>query len=116
VGWLFSSRDIRLLRSAPAVAVLGADSLEPSDLVAAGRRLVRAWSLVGGSGFATHPVSIAVDRPETAPEVAAVSGIPVPAAVFRIGRPRRSGIRSNRRPLAEVLRPAGATSAYAESA
>jgi hypothetical protein len=102
-GWLFSSRDIRLLRSAPSVAVLGADSLDPADLVAAGRRLVRAWALLNGLGWATHPVSIAVDRPETAPGVATLSGIAVPAAVFRIGRPRRSSPRSNRRPLADVL-------------
>jgi hypothetical protein len=103
-GWLFSSRDIRLLRSAPSVAVLGADSLDPADLVAAGRRLVRTWALLNGLGWATHPVSIAVDRPETAPEVARLSGIAVPAAVFRIGRPRRRAARSNRRPLDEVLR------------
>ena len=113
VGWLFSSRDIRLLRSAPVVAVLGADSLDPGDLVAAGRRLVRAWSLLGGLGWATHPISIAVDRPETTPEVATLSGIAVPAAVFRIGRPRREAPRSNRRPLSQVLQP-GPVPAQAE--
>ena len=106
VGWLFSSRDIRLLRSAPSVAVLGADSLDPADLVEAGRRLLRTWALLSGLGWATHPVSIAVDRPETAPRVAELSGIAVPAAVFRIGRPRRGAIRSNRRPLDEVLQTA----------
>jgi phenylacetate-CoA ligase len=94
LGRLFASRDTRLVRSAPAVAVLGADSLEPADLFEAGRRLLRAWSLVCGSGHATHPVSVSVDRPETAPAVAALSGIAVPAAVFRGGRPTRPPRRS----------------------
>ena len=105
-GWLggiFSSRDVRLMRTAEVVAVLGADSLDPRDLVSAGRRLVRSWSLISGSGYAYHPVSIAVDRHETAPDVARLSGIPVPAAVFRIGRPSRPSVRSNRVSLAEVL-------------
>ena len=50
-----------------------------------------------------------VDRPETAVRVAEISGIPVPAAVFRIGRPSRPAARSNRVELADVLidRPAG---------
>jgi hypothetical protein len=104
LGVLASGRDIRLLRTAPAVAVLGANSLAPADLVAAGRRLLRAWSLICGQGFAYHPISVSVDRPETCPEVAAISGIPVPAAVFRIGRPRRPAPPSNRVSLADVWR------------
>ncbi|HVQ87607.1 MAG TPA: hypothetical protein VMT88_05430, partial [Actinomycetes bacterium] len=105
-GWLgrvFSARDVRLMRTAPAVAVLGADSLNPKDLVEAGRRLLRCWSLVSGTGWAYHPISISVDRPETAPRVAALSGIPVPAAVFRIGRPSAPASRSNRVQLIDVF-------------
>ena len=103
LGRLYASRDTHLVRSAPAVAVLGAASLDPADLFEAGRRLLRAWTVVCGSGHATHPVSIAVDRPETAPGVAALSGIPVPAAVFRVGRPTKPAPRSNRVRLADVL-------------
>ena len=103
---LYSSRDIRLLRRAPAVAVLGAPDLSPPALVDAGRRLLRCWVTITAAGYAYHPISIAVDRPETAPEVAAVAGVAVPVAVFRIGRPTRPAPESNRRPLAEVLRPA----------
>jgi hypothetical protein len=110
IGWLFSSRDIRLLRTAPAVVVLGADSLDPESLVAAGRRLLRIWAGICGAGYGYHPISVSIDRRETAPEVAAVSGIAVPAAVFRVGRPTRAAIRSNRAALADVLEalpPAG---------
>ena len=103
VGTLFSARDIRLLRTAPAVAVLGADSLAPPDLFDAGRRLLRVWSIVSGSGYGYHPISVAVDRPETAPQVAALSGIPAPAAIFRVGRPSRPAGRSNRVALTDVL-------------
>ncbi len=58
---------------------------------------------ITAAGFACHPISIAVDRPETAPEVAAVTGLPVPVAVFRIGHPRRPAPVSNRRRLDDVL-------------
>jgi hypothetical protein len=103
LGTLYSGRDIRLLRTAPAVAVLGADSLAPRDLVAAGRRLLRVWALICGSGWAYHPISVTVDRPETVGRVAELSGIAVPAAVFRIGRPAQSAPRSNRVELTDVL-------------
>jgi len=100
-----AARDIRLLARAQAVAVLGAADLTPPVLAGAGRRLLRSWVAINAAGFAYHPLSVAVDRPETAPLVAAAAGVPVPVAVFRIGRPRREAPRSNRRDLADVLRP-----------
>jgi hypothetical protein len=99
----YASRDIRLLAQAQAVAVLGAADLRPETVVDAGRRLLRCWVTITAAGFACHPISIAVDRPETAPAVAAVSGLPVPVAVFRIGHPRRPAPLSNRRALGDVL-------------
>ena len=99
----YASRDIRLLAQARAVAVLGAADLSPETVVDAGRRLLRCWVTISAAGFACHPISIAVDRPETAPAVAALSGLPVPVAVFRIGHPRRPGPVSNRRPLDDVV-------------
>jgi hypothetical protein len=101
---LYSSRDVRLLRRAPAVAVLGAPDLSTPALVDAGRRLLRCWVTITAAGYGYHPISIAVDRPETAPDVAAAAGVAVPVAVFRIGRPTRPAPESNRRPLADVLR------------
>jgi hypothetical protein len=99
----FASRDVRLLKRASSVAVVRADDLTPTSLFDAGRRLLRAWVSINAAGLAYHPISIAVDRPETAPAVAQISGVGCPVAVFRIGRPTKVGPRSNRRPLAEVL-------------
>jgi hypothetical protein len=101
---VYAGRDIRLLAKAQAVAVIGAPDLSPAALVDAGRRLLRAWVTITAAGYAYHPISIAVDRPETAPEVAAAAGVPVPVALFRIGRPVREAPMSNRRPLEQVLR------------
>lgn len=101
---LFASRDVRLLRHATAVAVLQADDLSPAGLFDAGRRLLRAWVAIGAAGFAYHPISIAIDRPETSPAVAAISSTACPVAVFRVGHPTGAAPRSNRRSLAEVLR------------
>ena len=101
----YAGRDIRLLARAQAVAVLGAEDLGPATVVDAGRRLLRCWVTISAAGFGCHPISIAVDRPETAPQVAAVTGLPVPVAVFRVGHPRRPAPASNRRSLDDVLRP-----------
>ena len=103
VALAYSGRDIRLLARAQAVAVLGAADLDAATLVDAGRRLLRCWVTITAAGFAYHPISVAVDRAETAPAVAATAGVPVPVAVFRIGHPRREAPRSNRRPLEDVL-------------
>jgi hypothetical protein len=103
VALAYSSRDIRLLARARAVAVLGAADLSAATLVDAGRRLLRCWVTITAAGFAYHPISVAVDRPETAPAVAAQAGVGVPVAVFRIGHPRREAPRSNRRALEDVI-------------
>jgi hypothetical protein len=102
---LYSGRDVRLLGEAPAVAVLCADSDKPADLVEAGRRLLRAWVTICAQGYGYHPISIAIDRPDTRPEVAAlVGGRGTPVALFRIGRPTEASAPSNRLELTDVLR------------
>jgi nitroreductase len=103
IALAYSARDIRLLARARAVAVLGAADMSAATLFDAGRRLLRCWVTIAAAGFAYHPISIAVDRPETAPDVAAQAGVPVPVAVFRIGHPRQAAPPSNRRALADVL-------------
>lgn len=101
----FSGRDIRLLGEAPAVAVLCAESDRPADLVEAGRRLLRSWVTICARGFGYHPISIAIDRTETRPDVTALAGgHGTPVALFRIGRPTAPAATSNRVGLARVLR------------
>lgn len=102
---LYSGRDVRLLGEAPAVAVLSAATDQPADLVRAGRRLLRAWVTICADGFGYHPISIAIDRPDTRPEVAALTGHRgTPVALFRIGRPTAPAEASNRVGLTDVLR------------
>jgi hypothetical protein len=100
----YGAREVRLLGQAPAVAVLRADSDRPADLVTAGRRLLRAWVTICAAGFGYHPISVAIDRLETRPQVAALcpdGGTPV--ALFRIGRPTGSAGPSNRVDLPDVV-------------
>ena len=104
VARVYSSRDSRLLSHSVAVCVLGSPSLEPPDLFDSGRRLLRSWATIAGFGWACHPISIAADRPETAPRTGALADVAVPAAVYRIGHPAKEVPRSNRRPLAECIR------------
>jgi hypothetical protein len=103
----YSGRDVRMLRDAPAVVVLCADSEQPADLVDAGRRLLRAWVTICAHGFGYHPISVAIDRPDPRPDVAALTGnLGTPVALFRIGRPTAPSAPSNRIELADVLRSA----------
>lgn len=103
VARAYASRDVRLLSGSVAVCVLAAPTLDPADLFDAGRRLLRSWATIAGVGWACHPISVAVDRPETAPLVAALAGVPVPVAVYRIGHPTRAVPRSNRRALEDCV-------------
>jgi hypothetical protein len=100
----YSRRDVALLGEAPAVAVLCAQSDRPADLVEAGRRLLRAWVTICADGFGYHPISIAIDRPDTRSDVGALAGnLGTPVAMFRIGRPTAPAGASNRLELADVL-------------
>jgi hypothetical protein len=104
----YGARDVRLLGQAPAVAVLCADTDGPADLVQAGRRLLRAWVTICAYRFGYHPISIAIDRAETRPAVAALAGnLGTPVALFRIGRPTAPAAASNRVELSDVLRAPG---------
>lgn len=109
-SWLalaYSGRDVRLLANAPTVAILCAQSDRPGDLVEAGRRLLRAWVTICGDGFGYHPISIAIDRTDTRPDVTALAGnVGTPVALFRIGRPTAAAKASNRLELADVVRAA----------
>ena len=101
----YGAREVRLLGEAPAVAVLSAASGDPADLVEAGRRLLRAWVAICGQGFGYHPISVAIDRPQTRPQVAALARTAgTPVALFRIGRPTGPAAASNRVGLADVIR------------
>jgi hypothetical protein len=100
---LYARRDAVLTRASATVAVLRADSLTPESLFDAGRRLLRAWTMINAAGYSYHPLSIAIDRRETAPRVAELAGVSHPVAMFRVGYTDQRALRSNRRSLNAVL-------------
>lgn len=56
------------------------------------------------AGFGYHPISVAIDRPETRPEITAPAGSTgTPVALFRVGRPTGPAGASNRVDLADVI-------------
>ena len=101
---LYSTRDVAMFTAAPKAAILAADDLTPNALFGAGRRLLRSWVTIVAAGYAYHPFSIAIDEKSTAPKVAEIAKVPVPVALFRIGKsakPPRA--LSNRKPLSAVI-------------
>jgi phenylacetate-CoA ligase len=96
---VWADRDRQLVRAASATYVMSAASNDPSELLDAGRRLVRCWSATRAAGWALTPISIVVDRPETRAqltELTRTTGVPV--ALWRTGpEPRRGVPRSGRR-------------------
>ena len=86
----------------PDGSVLVLTTVPGEDRVGAGRRLLRAWLMLGRQGLAVHPLSQLVDCPATAERlVERVSGADEgarPLAVFRVGRPLTAPVRSARLP------------------
>lgn len=102
---LYASSEVAGFVAAPKAAVLTAPDLTPPALFAAGRRLLRSWVTITGSGYAYQPYSVAVDSREVAPKVAAAVGTQeAPVALYRIGRATKPHHPpSRRRPLNDVL-------------
>jgi hypothetical protein len=65
LGWAYAQRDVRLTRASGAMAVLVAPDRRPWTLFELGRRLVGAWIEINALGYAWHPMSVVIDRPET---------------------------------------------------
>jgi nitroreductase len=102
-GLLYASRELHLTMASSTLAVLSADAVTPEALFDAGRRLLRAWVSVAAAGWACHPISIVIDRPETAPRLGRLVGTAHPVALFRIGWTGERAPVSNRRDLRSVL-------------
>lgn len=101
---LYSTRDVAMFTAAPKAAVLASDDMTPKSLFDAGRRLLRSWVTVTAAGYSTHPFSIAIDEKSTAPKVAQTTGVPVPVALYRIGKTQKPPRAiSNRKELEKVL-------------
>ena len=104
--WLYARWDVRLLLSSSAVVVLPAPDRSALTLVDCGRRLLRAWVTVGMFSFSCHPESVVIDQP-TARTLAERLGVAHPVAIFRIGYTAEPAARSERRPIAALMRDPG---------
>ena len=100
---LYSTRDVAMFIAAPKAAVLAANEMSPGSLLDAGRRLLRSWVAIAGAGYSCHPFSIAIDEKSTALKVAELTGVPVPVALYRIGKATKQPYGSNRKKLEDVL-------------
>ena len=101
---IYSSSEVSMFAAAPKVAVLTAADMSPRALFDAGRRLLRSWVEITAAGYSTQPYSVGVDDEDAARKVAAIAGVDVPVALYRIGRPTKiPKLPSNRKPLSDVL-------------
>jgi hypothetical protein len=87
----------------PDGTVLVLTTVPGEDRVGAGRRQLRIWLMLARHGLAVHPLSQLVDCPATAQRLTERVGTAVdggrPLAVFRVGRPRATPVRSARLPV-----------------
>ncbi len=85
-------------------AVLTAEDMKPETLFEAGRNLLRSWVIINALGYSYHPFSIAIDEKKTSPKVAAVAGVQVPVALYRVGIAKNPpNVHSNRKKLESVI-------------
>ena len=93
-----------LLRGDGTVLVLtsegcGGSGGSDDERVDAGRRLLQIWLALARRGLAVHPLSQLIDCPDTAARLAERVGA-LPLAVFRVGTPTGTPVRSARLPVA----------------
>ena len=101
---LYSTRDVAMFTAAPMAAVLTSKDMTPESLFEAGRNLLRSWVIINALGYSYHPFSIAIDEKTTSPKVAAVAGVNVPVALYRVGIAKKPPkVHSNRKELEKVI-------------
>lgn len=97
----------RVVRASTALCLLTCPSTTRTDLVQAGRLLLRLWLIAAGAGLTTHPISALLDCSFTVAPVTRLFGCAdsAPVSIFRLGAcppvPR-----SPRLPLRELLEAA----------
>jgi hypothetical protein len=98
LAWVYASRDVALTKDSAAIAVMSVTERDPQALFECGRRLLRAWVAINACGFSYHPISIVIDQAPTTLELAQLTALDQPVAIFRIGYTPKAAAWSNRRP------------------
>jgi 4-hydroxy-2,2'-bipyrrole-5-methanol dehydrogenase len=104
---LFARTQRRLAESCGAACLLIVPSGRAEDVFAGGRALLRVWLAATVSGLRVHPMTAAMDHPETRAALAHLFGVPGDAtsiASFRVGD-GPPGVRAPRRPLSDLIDP-----------
>jgi len=108
LGRRVGDSDGRLARQAPLLAVFTTEGDEPGDWLAAGEALQRALLVAAGAGiqagYLNQPCQVDRLRPRLADEVGPAG---VPQVVVRMGVPAKRPSSSPRRPVEDVVLPAG---------
>ena len=108
VGPAAVRRDLSLLRSAPALAVLTSFANDRSAQVRAGQAFERVALTATKMGVAAQPMSALLEMPLTRAALADLVPAEVfPQHAFRLGYAPPERRRTRRRSVAEVLRPTG---------
>jgi nitroreductase len=99
----------RLANHCGAACLLSVPSGRPGGLFAGGRVMLRVWLTATIAGLQVHPLTAAMDHPETRSRLADLFGVPADASMvvcFRLGY-GPSGAPAPRRPLADLVDVAG---------
>ena len=99
------AKNSKLLRSAPAVAVLSTATDDRASRVEAGRAFERLALAATHEGLAVHPMSQTLERPAYRSKLAELVDLSdAPQHLFRVGYAEPETGRTPRRPVDEVLR------------
>ncbi|WP_327052997.1 Acg family FMN-binding oxidoreductase [Halomicrococcus gelatinilyticus] len=100
------AKNSKLLRSAPAVAVLSTATDDRESRVEAGRAFERLALAATNEGLAVHPMSQTLERPAYRAKLAELLGSSdaSPQHLFRLGYGEPESGRTPRRPVDDVLR------------
>src|SRR6056297_2380369 len=100
------AKNSKLVRSAPAVAVLSTATDDRASRVEAGRAFERLALAATHEGLAVHPMSQTLERPAYRSKLAELLELSdvAPQHLFRLGYAEPETGRTPRRPVDEVLR------------
>jgi nitroreductase len=104
-GGMAAGQDHQRLTGAPVVGLFSGERDDLATYLAVGQAFERVWLMATRLGVSVHPMSQALEVPQTCGQVAALFGARVPVQLFRMGFADPEQGHSPRRPLDEVLLP-----------
>lgn len=107
VGTDQTKKDAELVNSTPVLGFISSKENDRISQVKAGQAFERVWLMATALGIRVHPMSQALELPETKAKLAGLmstgSGYPHPQQTFRLGYAEAAGEHTPRRPIADVI-------------